>query len=115
MRDLTPDMPDLLGDFLISIYKETHHFFRFWSWVAENVSLDERVKLLEWYCKTAFELMGRRLEIQKWLVKSVCVGVAVGVVFDVGAPCIAAGIFGLKMDQKEKLSEPQASFFLSHF
>jgi len=29
--------------------------------------------------------------------------------------CAAAGIFGLKMDQKEKLSEPQASFFLSHF
>ena len=50
-----------------------------------------------------------------WLVKFVCVGVGVGVVFDVGAPCIAAGIFGLKMDQKEKLSEPQASFFLSHF
>ena len=48
-------------------------------------------------------------------MKPVCVGVGVGVVFDVGAPCIAAGIFGLKMDQKEKLSEPQASFFLSHF
>ena len=43
------------------------------------------------------------------------VDVGVGVVFAVGAPCIAAGIFGLKMDQKEKLSEPQASFFLSHF
>ena len=50
-----------------------------------------------------------------WLVKFVCVGVGVGVVFDVGAPCIAAGTLNLKMDQKEKLSEPQASFFLSHF
>ncbi|MET3106522.1 hypothetical protein AAKU58_001341 [Oxalobacteraceae bacterium GrIS 1.18] len=48
--------------------------------------------------------------------------VAVDVVFDVAfdvafdlPPCAAAGIFWFKMDQKEKLSEPQASFFLSHF
>jgi len=42
------------------------------------------------------------------------VAVDVAVAFDL-PPCAAAGIFWFKMDQKEKLSEPQASFFLSHF
>ena len=62
--------------------------------------------------------MAPYIDAGTWIVAGeicVCVGVGVGVVFAVGAPCIAAGIFGLKMDQKEKLSEPQASFFLSHF
>jgi hypothetical protein len=67
IRNMTPDLPDMLGDFLLSIYKQMHHFIQFWGRVVENTSLDERSQLIEWYRDTAGELMGRSLEIPKWM------------------------------------------------
>lgn len=67
IRNLTPDLPDLLGDFLLGVYEQMHHFIQFWALVVENISPDARAQLIEWYCDTALELIGRDLEIPKWM------------------------------------------------
>jgi hypothetical protein len=67
IRNMTPDLPDMLGDFLLSVYKQMHHFVQFWGRVVENTSLDERAQLIEWYRDTAVKLMCRSLEIPKWM------------------------------------------------
>lgn len=67
IREKTTDIPDMLGDFLLTLYKQTYHFVEFWRKVVENTSSDERTQLLEWYRRAANELTMRHLEFPQWM------------------------------------------------
>ena len=67
IRGLTPDLPDLLGDFFLSLYKQMHHFRQYWVAVVEKISTEERLLLLEWYRVAALKLTGRDLHMPQWM------------------------------------------------
>jgi len=54
----TPGLPEYLGDFAISVCSKLSFFQQFWSHAMQNISKDERDKLLSWYRRMAQELAG---------------------------------------------------------
>lgn len=63
IRDATADLPARLGDFLLAVREQRHHFIRFWERLVATTSKEERNQLRAWYHNTSLELFGSHMEL----------------------------------------------------
>ncbi|WP_211443569.1 hypothetical protein [Collimonas humicola] len=68
IRDATADMPTRLGDFLLAVREQRHHFIQFWERLVATTSREERNQLRIWYNNAAFDLFGSQVDLPTNLI-----------------------------------------------